>query len=105
MRIKRSLVKKVSNNTEPNEKADLIEEIKSLNSIINVQTDQNTREEWIKACDKLNAISDSKKYWQHFSKLVEKFKNKVYADLKRNGETATNDKDRASFFAEHMADV
>merc|ERR1712105_548803 len=60
------------------------------------------KEEWTKSCDNLNAISDAKKYWIHFSTLVGTFKQKVYNDIKQNNKTATNDQERADFFANHM---
>ena len=105
VRIKRNLVKRCSTVTDNNEKSDLLDEVKNLENIINAKTDNVVREEWRKACDNLNAVTDSKKYWKHFSQLVGKFKSKVFADLKQGDLVATTDEERSNFFAQHMSNV
>ena len=84
------------------DKEDLIDEIRHLDKIINEGIDSAVKEEWIRACDNLNGIKDTKKYWNQFSKLVGSFKAKVYSDLKLNGHTATTDQERSECFATHM---
>ena len=104
--VSQTLIKKPpAISTENIHKNDIITEIKELDSIINQYTSKAIREDWIKACDRLNAIKDSKLYWRHFSRLVGNFKQKVYSDLKLHGKTATMDQERADIFADHMENM
>lgn len=106
MRVKRRLVKDLNILPKSNpDSAELIDEIKKLDEIINQGTDKMLQDEWIKSCDNLNGIKDPIKYWSLFSKLTGSFKKKVYADIKLNNQTATNDQERAEHFATHMSNT
>ena len=106
VRVKRKLVKELNDKPDPHpNKDDIIDEIKNLDEIINNGTDEIIRDDWRKSCDNLNSIKDPKQYWSKFSKLVGTFRTKIYADIKLNNQTATNDQDRADFFATHMSNT
>jgi hypothetical protein len=60
------------------------------------------REDWYKACDRLNGICDFKQFWTKFSQLTSKFKKKLYPDIVLNGQTSTTDQERADTFVDHM---
>ena len=57
VRVKRNLVKRASAVIDNDEKSDLLNEVKTIENMINSKTDNIIREEWRKACDNLNAIT------------------------------------------------
>ena len=73
----------------------MFNEIKEINFALKESMDKNLKDEWHKACDELNAISESKKYWQKFKQLTGQFKGRVYPNLKYKSKIATTDAEKA----------